>query len=264
MISIITPFFQSEKYIEASIYSVLKQSFDDWELLLINDGSYDQSKDIALSFKDPRIRYFEQNNKGVSAARNFGLSKMKGQFFCFLDSDDILTPNSLKSRITIFNNNPKVHFVDGKVIKMNESLNTINQEWLPKFNGNPMRDLVSLSGNSFLGLTWMVKRITGKNYQFETQLTHSEDLYFYLQLAREGGKYAYTKDPVLYYRDTPNSAMSKLKELENSYQFIEKRIKNWDEIDIELINTYQYRYKRAMFLAYLRNIQPINAIKSIF
>ena len=62
MISIITPFFQSEKYIEASIYSVLQQSFDDWELLLINDGSDDQSKDIALSFKDPRIRYFEQNN----------------------------------------------------------------------------------------------------------------------------------------------------------------------------------------------------------
>ncbi|GAA5036498.1 hypothetical protein GCM10011506_30350 [Marivirga lumbricoides] len=264
MISIILPFFNSEEYLKESIQSVLNQNFHDWELILVNDGSTDNSKDIARSYRDSRIYYFEQENKGVSEARNLGLRNMKGDYFCFLDSDDVLPPKSLKSRLSIFELNPNIHFVDGRVIKMDKTLNITTQEWQPTHEGNPLKDLVSLNGNCFLGLTWMIKRISGKNYQFDTNLTHSEDLLFYMKLARNGGEYSFTDDPILYYRDTPHSAMKNLKGLEHGYRFTGNSIKEWNEVDKKLLKTYQFRYKKAMFLAYLRVFQPINAILTIF
>ena len=136
---------------------------------------------IALKYKDNRIRYFEQENKGVSAARNLGLAHMKGDYFCFLDSDDVLPVYSIESRIKIFNKFPELDFVDGQVIKKDHQLKETLKIWSPSFRGNPLRDLVKLTGRSFLGLTWMVKRKSGKSYKLQDGLTHCEDLYFYLK-----------------------------------------------------------------------------------
>ena len=264
LITIITPFYQSEKYLSQAIQSVLQQTHQNWELLLINDGSTDNSKEIALSFKDDRVKYFEQENKGVSAARNLGLKNMKGEYFCFLDADDSLPKNSLQARIQLFTQNSTLEFVDGVVYKMDELLKSINNIWTPCFNGNPLIDLALLSGNSFFGPSWMIKRRQGKNYYFEEGLTHCEDLYFYMQLAREGGLYAYIAEPILYYRDNPKSAMKNLKGLDKGYRFVAQKIKNWPEVSKDLLSDFNYKYKKAMFLAYLRTKQPINAVKSLF
>lgn len=263
MISIITPFYQSQKYIEESIKSVLHQNYQDWELLLINDGSKDKSKEIALSFKDKRIRYFEQENKGVSAARNLGLINMKGDYFCFLDADDIIPNNSLESRFKLFDTNPLLTFADGRVKKFDQKMENITKSWTPEFIGNPFKDLISLTGKSFLGLTWMIKRDKEKKYQFNESISHSEDLLFYIELSKDWGNYSFTTETILHYRDTPNSAMSDLKGLEQGYRFIEKKMKRWNEVDKKLLKTYRYKYRRAMFLAYLKATQPFNAIKSI-
>lgn len=264
MISIITPFYKSEKYLGDAIQSVLNQSYSDWEIILINDGSPDNSKEIALSCNDSRIRYFEQKNKGVSAARNLGLANMKGNFFCFLDADDVLPKQSLESRLEIFKSAPNIIFVDGVVHKKDSLLKTTFDEWYPNFSGNPLKDLVSLTGSSFLGLTWMIKRIPNKKYCFYENLSHCEDLFFYMQLAREGGDYAFTTEPILHYRDSPNSAMKNLKGLEKGYRFVEYQINQWPEITNDLLKSYKYKYKRAMCLAYLRGFQPFNAIKALF
>jgi glycosyltransferase involved in cell wall biosynthesis len=263
MISIITPFYQAEKYLEDAINSVVKQTYKNWELLLINDGSSDLSKDIALSFADERIRYFEQENKGVSAARNVGLSKMKGDYFCFLDADDYLTQNSLRSRRLMFDFDSTTKFVDGVVIKMDSKLETKQKSWNPDFYGNPLSDLVKLTGNCFFGPTWMIKRDHEKIYKLEEKLTHTEDLYFYMKLAKEGGKYLSTSDCILHYRDTPNSAMKNLRGLEEGYRFIENQIKNWKEVNKNDYNIFKLKYRKAMFLAYLRTLKLINALKVI-
>ncbi len=90
MISIIVPVYNLEKYIEKCILSILSQTYQDWELLLIDDGSKDKSLQLCQAWakKDSRIRVFHQENQGVSAARNFGLSIMKGDFIVFVDGDD--------------------------------------------------------------------------------------------------------------------------------------------------------------------------------
>lgn len=97
MISIIIPVYNSEKYLEACIKSVLNQSYTDFELLLINDGSSDNSGKICDRFasQDKRIRCFHRQNTGVGNTRNFGIEQARGEWICFIDSDDEVRPNYL-------------------------------------------------------------------------------------------------------------------------------------------------------------------------
>src|SRR5882724_2633969 len=108
LVSVILPVFNGEAYLRNAIQSVIQQTHANWELLIINDGSTDRTGEIVRSFTETRIRYFEQFNKGVSAARNVGLTNMRGDFFCFLDVDDIFPVNSVKARCDVFARHPPV------------------------------------------------------------------------------------------------------------------------------------------------------------
>lgn len=97
MVSIIVPIYNGEKYLQQCIESILAQSMKDFELLLINDGSTDTSLDICMEYrlKDERIKVIDNENQGVSKARNIGIDMAKGDFIAFVDCDDILSPNYL-------------------------------------------------------------------------------------------------------------------------------------------------------------------------
>lgn len=97
-ISIIVPVYNAEKYLSKCIDSVLAQTFSDWELLLIDDGSPDRSGEISDEYasKDTRIRVFHKSNGGVSSARNLGLDNAKGEYVTFVDSDDWLMPDTVE------------------------------------------------------------------------------------------------------------------------------------------------------------------------
>lgn len=94
--SIIIPLYNKEEYIESTISSVLKQSYTNFEIIIVDDGSTDKSLQIVKNINDSRIILFTKKNGGVSSARNFGIAKSKGEYICFLDSDDIWTENYLK------------------------------------------------------------------------------------------------------------------------------------------------------------------------
>lgn len=95
--SIIIPLYNKEKYIGKTLKNVLEQSFTDFEILIINDGSTDESVKIAEQFSDFRIKIFHQENKGVSNARNRGIWKSSSNYICFLDADDEWKPHHLQS-----------------------------------------------------------------------------------------------------------------------------------------------------------------------
>lgn len=101
IVSIIVPVYNSDVYISECIESVLSQSYKNWELILVDDGSTDQSASICKSYsnKDSRIRTLSKTNGGVSSARNLALSCMKGEWVCFLDSDDMLYADALENLI---------------------------------------------------------------------------------------------------------------------------------------------------------------------
>lgn len=91
-VSVIVPVYNQERYLEECISSIRRQTLAEWECLIINDGSSDSSGEIARRFSeaDSRIRYFEQENGGVSSARNLGMQRASGRYLCFVDGDDLL------------------------------------------------------------------------------------------------------------------------------------------------------------------------------
>ncbi|PSV98840.1 hypothetical protein C9I88_04000 [Photobacterium iliopiscarium] len=88
MFSIVIPLYNKGNYIRNTIHSILLQDYQDFEIIIVDDGSTDNSKDEVLSINDRRIRYFHKNNEGVSSARNYGIEKAQGEYIAFLDADD--------------------------------------------------------------------------------------------------------------------------------------------------------------------------------
>ncbi|OXA95793.1 glycosyltransferase family 2 protein [Flavobacterium hercynium] len=95
--SIIIPLYNKEHFIENTIKSILDQTFGDFEIIVINDGSTDKSEEKVLQFKDDRIQYFSKKNEGVSATRNLGITKANANFIAFLDADDYWYPEFLET-----------------------------------------------------------------------------------------------------------------------------------------------------------------------
>lgn len=258
------PAYNAELYIAEAINSVINQRWQKWELLIINDGSTDGTEGVVKNFLDKRIKYFIQPNKGVGAARNIGLANMEGDYFCFLDADDVLPELSLQSRIGIFGQNSNIKFVDGIVEKRDSSLKVPNGKFFPDFaNRNPLQELANLSGKCFFGPSWMIKREKGEKPQFQDCLYHAEDLLFYMQQARYGGIYSYTEETVYIYRKNPLSAMANLEGLEKGYRQVYDFIKNWEELAPVTILSYHLKVKKIMFLSYLRAGKLSKAFKAL-
>ena len=117
MISIVIPIYNVENYLSDCLNSILKQSFFDWEAILVNDGSTDKSGLIANQYArlDSRFKVFHKDNGGLSDARNFGIDKVSGELLTFVDSDDMLLPDSLKS-LYIVMKETGADIVQGKAI----------------------------------------------------------------------------------------------------------------------------------------------------
>ncbi len=263
LVSIIMAVFNADQFISGGIESVIDQSYEYWELLVVNDGSTDRSGEIAQSYRDARIRYFYQANKGVSAARNLGLRNMKGDYFCFLDADDLLTTNSLSSRLEIFQSSQEVEFVDGRVNVFDSRSGETVREYLPCFEGNPFNELLSISEKCFFGPTWMIKRLENKSYCFLEGLTHGEDLLFYLSISRSG-HYQSTSSLIYLYRKGHVSAMTNLKKLEKGYFRLYSEISSWQSVSSERSRWFHKRIKSIMFKSYLVSGNIFNALKVVF
>ena len=207
LVSIVVPYLNAAPYLADCIRSVLDQSWDHWELLLVNNGSSDGSQEIVDSFTDPRIIRMDEPRKGVSFARNLGLAHMKGAYFCFLDADDNLPIHAIRLRLELFRRYPKAQFADGAMEAFYADTGKV--KWLrsPWYRGIPFDALMKMDGSSFAGNTWMVKRVPGHEYRMPEHMDHSEDHAFYLGISRQG-LYVSTARVVLHYRTGHTSANS--------------------------------------------------------
>jgi len=106
MISIIIPTYNRSKRLKDAIESVRTQTYVNWELIVVDDGSTDNTEEVVRSFDDCRIHYIKQDNRGVSAARNTGIAKAHGKLIAFLDSDDRWEPSKLEVQKDFFDLNP--------------------------------------------------------------------------------------------------------------------------------------------------------------
>jgi glycosyltransferase involved in cell wall biosynthesis len=262
-VSVIMAAFNAEQYINSSIKSVLNQTLKDWELLIINDGSTDETENIIKSFSDRRIKYFSQENQGVSKARNIGLSNMLGDYFCFLDADDYMPPESLEIRYRMFLKQPSIEFIDGIVHIYNRDFTKKMNQWEPAFQGNPLNQLLQISSSCFFSPTWMIRRNANQCYRFNENISHGEDLLFFIELALNGGKYDFVNEVILHYRKGHSSAMKDLHGLENGYHRIYDSLKENDKIPLEQVEQFKQIAGRIIFKSYLGNYQIANAFLSL-
>jgi|SRR5690606_7971911 len=263
MISIILPCYNCQSYIGRAIDSVIRQSYTDWELLIVDDGSTDQSLETICKHSggDSRVRIFTQPNSGVSKARNLALENARGEFIALLDADDWLPQDSLKVRMEKFRESVDTAFVDGRVHVYNESGDAIERTWIPTFQGNPHHKLLRLSSTCFFGPTWMIRRRPGDIFRFSENVRHGEDLLLYAELSRSGGIYDYVDDTIYCYRNRAGSAMKNIDGLAVGYLALRKIFTESNHFTLTDRLIFEYKIRRIMFLTYLRSRNIAKALR---
>jgi len=190
-ISIIIPVFNGSRFLHETVAAVFAQSFDDFELLIINDGSTDNTKEIATALQKEydRIGYFEKENSGVSATRNLGLTKANGEFVVFLDADDLMHSDFLQLRFNFLNQNTHLGFC-GSGIEL------IDADSKPIKNTVPMRApggkkimeeiLFYQGGIATVPSNFMFRKeiLTKNQIFFDTRLSSSADRFFLCKVAK--------------------------------------------------------------------------------
>ena len=111
LVTIIIPTYNYALYLGKALQSCISQSYSNLEIIVIDDGSTDNTREVVQGFHDDRIRYHYQENLGVSASRNRGLELAQGEFIAFLDADEYLTDDSIETRLAIMLDRYDIHFV---------------------------------------------------------------------------------------------------------------------------------------------------------
>ena len=219
-ISVIVPIYNTEQYLPRCLDSIISQSFSDFELLLIDDGSTDGSGAIcdAYAEKDSRVRVFHKENGGVSSARNMGLDCAEGEWIAFVDSDDEFMKTGLQVLVDGISDEAdmvmggcKVYDVDG-----NESYSTRNHASVLLPNVQFAIKLYKPSDNVYQGYIWSklfrLSVIRSKSIRYSEDIFFKEDLLFIMQFICSSGKsVVYTSIPVYSYFEREGSAMMSLR-----------------------------------------------------
>lgn len=264
LVSIVMPAYNAEPFIADAIRSVLAQQHTNWELVIVNDASTDGTAREIAQFNDPRIHVFHmERNGGIGRSRNVALEHINGSFLCTLDSDDVLPANSISSRLDLMEREPDVDFADGVVQVYDRGLNGLLRSFTPTFEGEPLDDLLALKGTCFFGPSWMIRWNAAEHMTFNTDISHAEDLLFYLSIAK-GHKYKAVQETVLHYRVTGTSAMSDLEGLGRSYRYIARWLRDHPEFATrEQARRFSRKSRSIMFKTFLKARRPWDAFVAL-
>lgn len=236
LVSIIMPLYETEKYLQETIDSVLNQSYKNWELIIVDDYSKDQSFVIASknSESDSRIKAFQQGkNKGAAAARNRAVDIAKGEYLAFLDSDDIWSSNKLEKQIDFMIENDLAFTCTyyGKINEKSEDLNIIKKS-PEKLNYN--RLLIDCPGNSTV--IYSVSKL-GKTKIPE--IKKRNDYLMWLQVIKKS-KMIYTLPEVLAFHRIRSGSISQKK--------------------LTLVEYHWYIYTKLEHMGYLKSIAVLSIL----
>jgi glycosyltransferase involved in cell wall biosynthesis len=249
------PVFNGKKYISESIKSVLSQSYIDWELIIIDDGSTDDVHTVISDFlKDNRIKYLRQENSGVVRARNRGVNNARGEYIAFLDADDIWMPVKLEQQMKVFANTKEDIFIcsnfqyinkDGAVVgEFFSQKTTPHQGWVGKY---------LLADNFILtSSVLMPKQVFSNSGGFNEQLSLKigEDHELWLRVSSHV-KLVCSENSLVYYRvHEDQNTKSRFKNYVNtirlySYLFLNSgQYKNINKV--EIVVGFLRRFKRVL------------------
>ena len=208
LVSVVIPNYNYAQYLDKAIESVLCQTYKNLEIIVVDDGSTDNSL-VILSPYLSRITLISQSNSGVSSARNVGLLKARGEYICFLDSDDVWFKNKLEIQISYLSTRPKICVYNGiKLFEDKEGAIKVIEVIKPKYKGNLWREYMWNPGRSIVLLGCSnaiiptdIGRLVGG---FDTSLSMSADWDFFRKVA-DVVEIEYDLRCAVGYRQHPNS-----------------------------------------------------------
>lgn len=253
-VSIIIPAHNAERYIADCIESVLKQSYEDWELIIVDDGSKDQTAEICSCYagKDNRIRLFHNDTgKGVSSARNRGLDEATGDYIVFLDSDDLLPSDSVLLRMNymeevdlVCGNNDEID-EDGRFLKkgLTRSVDSVLN------NKDAVRIITVFNKQGYQGYCWNKlfkwEIIEKEHIRFHEEISYNEDRLFCYQYVTYCQKVKMIPEVVYHYRQIQGSAMNNLHDLGKTDEL--KIISEFRAFDI-ILDSVKEQYPDTYYL----------------
>lgn len=223
-VSIILPTFNRADWLKHSIGSVIIQTFSDWELIVWDDGSIDDTEEVVKSFHDQRIHYYKSNNKGAAFARNRAIEKAKGNYIAFLDSDDQWTEIKLSMQIHILQKYPKIDLLFGDYLNENlasgvkgtgfnqnrkvmENLQCICLEQNVYLIQKGMPECLLISNFIATDTVIIRKSVLSNTGKMNESLRNSEDLEYWWRMNLQGVRFAYVDDMLLK-RNKPSDSLS--------------------------------------------------------
>lgn len=210
LVSVIIPAYNSEKYISDAINSVLSQTYQDHEVIVVNDGSKDNTERIIKPYLK-RITYLYQDNKGSAEARNTGIKASKGEYIAFLDSDDVWSPEKLSLQVKFLNDHPDFDLVYGDYGTFGEN-GVIDENFpltrkFPRPDGYIFQDLF-LRPLIFTSTVMLQKKVLEEVGLFDEQFVNGQDYDLWLRIASKH-KIGYVPKVIAMYRQHQESAIHK-------------------------------------------------------
>jgi hypothetical protein len=201
-VTIITPAYNAQRSLAATLDSALQQTVTDFELIVVDDGSTDGTAAIAASYaaRDPRIRLIRQANGGSAAARNTAIRAARGEFFALLDSDDLWMPDFLASQLAILAEYPDIDIVSANALNLGGELDgtplkPVSDGWSPV----SLLDLIEVE-DSVCIMTVFRRRVVERTGEFNPSVPDNEDYELWLRAACAGCTIVFNARPSGYYR----------------------------------------------------------------
>jgi len=209
-VSVIIPAYNAEPYIGDAIRSVLNQDLDRFELVIVDDGSTDSTPTIIRSFSDRRIRFLQQENQGVCAARNRGLEEARGEYVVFLDADDLILPGKLRMQLELFDTfrpyKDRLEIVNSGWTLITSDGETI-EEIKPWENAPQLTTLSWLLWKPvFPGALMLDRQAVLAVSGFDTGLKQAEDVDLILRMAASGSEALWLYQSTVNYRQHAHNA----------------------------------------------------------
>lgn len=202
LVSVIIPAYNAERYLDETIQSVINQSYHNWELIIVNDGSSDKTASITKTWteKDKRIQCINKLNTGVSDSRNIGIENAKGEIIFFLDADDVWDPNNISEKLKRFDqNNISAIYSACELIDENTKSLTRNLQGSEDLS---LKDMLLLKGNYITAPSGIAVKtnVARKIDGFDKNLSNNADQDFFIRILAGGYKIGYLNETLWKYR----------------------------------------------------------------
>lgn len=183
-ISIVIPTYNQSEYLQEAVESVLNQTYKNIEIIIVDDGSTDNTLGVVRSFDNNKIIYIQQKNKGASSARNTGIKKANGEYIAFLDSDDLWLKNKLRKQIDFIKENPEIGLLGTGCYQMINIGKMIHKKIFPFENKILQKDLIKY--NPFIQSSVMIrKNVFDDIGLYDEKFKESEDYDLWLRIAQK-------------------------------------------------------------------------------